>query len=59
MSPSPQPGAASASPTEPDLSEAPDSAGKFSISEDWLAVIVGLVLLAGALTGVIPAGLVP
>ncbi|MFB9619914.1 hypothetical protein [Brooklawnia cerclae] len=37
----------------------PDAAGKFSINEDWLAVIVGLVLLALALTGVIPEGLVP
>ena len=37
----------------------PDGAGKFSVSEDWLAVVVGLVLLALALTGVIPAGLIP
>lgn len=37
----------------------PDGAGKFSASEDWLAVIVGLVLLTLALTGVIPAGLIP
>ncbi len=39
--------------------EAPDLAGKFSISEDWLAVVVGLLLLALALTGLIPAGLIP
>ena len=37
----------------------PDDAGKFPISEDWLAVIVGLVLLALALTGLIPQGLIP
>lgn len=39
--------------------DAPDGVGKFSLSEDWLAVIVGLALLALALTGVIPVGLVP
>ena len=38
---------------------APNADGKFSISEDWLAVIVGLVLLALALTGLIPQGLIP
>lgn len=38
---------------------APDGAGKFSLSEDWLAVVVGLVLLALALTGLIPPGLIP
>ncbi len=38
---------------------APDDTGKFSISEDWLAVVVGLVLLALALTGLIPQGLIP
>lgn len=39
--------------------QSPDSAGKFSISEDWLAFTVGLVLLALCLTGVIPVGLIP
>lgn len=39
--------------------ESPDLAGKFSISEDWLAVVVGLLLLTLALTGLIPAGLIP
>lgn len=39
--------------------EEPTEAGKFSISEDWLAVAVGLVLLAAALTGLIPQGLIP
>ncbi|GLU48587.1 hypothetical protein [Nocardiopsis ansamitocini] len=29
------------------------------ISEDWAATITGLVLLAAALVGLIPAGLVP
>lgn len=38
---------------------APDAAGKFSISEDWLAVVVGLALLTVALLGLIPAGLIP
>lgn len=37
----------------------PDSAGKFSLSEDWLAVAVGLALLALVLTGLIPDGLIP
>lgn len=36
-----------------------DAAGKFSLGEDWLAVIVGLTLLALVLTGLIPTGLVP
>jgi hypothetical protein len=34
------------------------SAGKFSINEDWLAVITGLVLLTLALTGIIPPGVI-
>lgn len=38
---------------------APDADGKFSISEDWLAFSIGLLLLALCLTGVIPAGLIP
>ena len=41
------------------MTHEPQSAGKFSITEDWLAVIVGLALLVLALTGVIPDGLVP
>lgn len=40
-------------------SEAPDADGKFSISEDWLAFTVGLILLTLCLTGLIPAGLIP
>lgn len=51
------------SPGRPDLKPAPDDApdayGKFSLSEDWLAVIVGLLLLSAALLGLIPEGLVP
>lgn len=43
----------------PQSSDQPDQAGKFSISEDWLAVVVGLALLALALGGLIPEGLVP
>ncbi len=39
--------------------DTPDQAGKFSISEDWLAVAVGLVLLVLILTGLIPQGLIP
>lgn len=39
--------------------EEPNGAGKFSVSEDWLAVIAGLALIALALTGLIPEGLIP
>ncbi len=39
--------------------DAPDQAGKFSLSEDWLAVLVGLVLLGLILSGLIPQGLIP
>lgn len=34
-------------------SEAVDARGKFSINEDWLATVVGLILLTLCLTGVI------
>ena len=34
--------------------EAPDSGGKFSLSEDWIATITGLVILALCLVGIIP-----
>lgn len=33
--------------------------GVFTLNEDWVATIVGLVLLVLVLTGVIPTGLVP
>lgn len=36
-----------------------DSRPARRLSEDWLAVLVGLALLALALTGVLPPGLVP
>lgn len=39
--------------------EEPTASGKFSISEDWLAFAVGLILLALCLTGIIPEGLIP
>ena len=32
---------------------------RFTLNEDWVATIVGLVLLVLVLTGVIPPGLVP
>ena len=38
---------------------APEAAGRFSINEDWLAVVVGLTLLTLILTGLIPQGLIP
>lgn len=34
--------------------EQPDSHGKFSLSEDWLATIAGLVILTLALFGLVP-----
>lgn len=51
--------AARITPAAPEIDpSAPDSAGKFSINEDWLAVITGLVLLTLALTGIIPPGVI-
>ena len=35
------------------------SAGPISINEDWAATVVGLVLLALVLTGLLPGWLVP
>lgn len=32
---------------------------RFVLSEDWVATVVGLLLLVLVLTGVIPVGLVP
>lgn len=37
----------------------PREAGKFSISEDWAATILGLTLLVLAFSGIIPEGLIP
>lgn len=39
--------------------QAPNADGKFSISEDWLAFTIGLILLGLCLTGIIPEGLIP
>ena len=36
-----------------------DSVRKVHLSEDWLATIVGLAILALGLLGLIPEGLVP
>lgn len=41
-----------------EATDPPSTPTKLTISEDWLAVIVGLVLFTLALTGVIPPGLV-
>ncbi|THV24249.1 hypothetical protein [Glycomyces paridis] len=37
----------------------PDEAGRAAVSEDWAAVVVGLVLLALVLIGAIPEGVIP
>lgn len=34
--------------------EQPDSHGRFSLSEDWIATIAGLVILVLALFGAVP-----
>lgn len=34
--------------------EQPDSHGKFSLSEDWIATIAGLTILTAALIGLVP-----
>lgn len=39
--------------------ELPTDHGKFSLSEDWLATVVGLLLLALVLLGAIPVGVIP
>jgi len=41
-----------------DQTEGPTSAPK-GLSEDWLATILGLILLLLSIAGIIPAGLVP
>ena len=45
--------------TEPNDPEEAVSPGRSLINEDWLATIVGLVLLALVLAGVIRTGMVP
>ena len=37
-----------------EISDSPDSHGRFSLSEDWIATFAGLVLLALALLGFLP-----
>ena len=50
-------------PPDPDSDTAPDSAvaaaRRGALNEDWAATIVGLVLLALVLTGLLPGWLVP
>lgn len=43
----------------PPPSDAPDGHGKFSLNEDWAATVVGLLLVAAALLGLLPEGIVP
>lgn len=38
---------------------APDDHGKFSLSEDWIATIIGLVLLGACLLGFINPEIIP
>lgn len=42
-----------------DQEDLPTDHGKFSISEDWLATVVGLLLMALVLIGAIPLGVIP
>lgn len=39
--------------------ESPDDHKRFSLSEDWAATVVGLILLALCLTGLITPGMIP
>lgn len=39
--------------------DSPNRDGKFSVNEDWLATVIGLVLLGLVLLGAIPAGVIP
>ena len=43
----------------PDPNTTDRTAGRISINEDWAATVVGLVLLALVLTGLLPGWLVP
>ncbi|WP_281258665.1 hypothetical protein [Brevibacterium ihuae] len=40
-------------------SSAPDDHGRFSLNEDWTATIIGLVLLAACLLGIIGPEIIP
>ncbi|MDD6792671.1 MULTISPECIES: hypothetical protein [Thermobifida] len=42
-----------------DRASHPTGAPRFRLSEDWAATVLGLVLLAASLIGIIPTGLVP
>jgi hypothetical protein len=45
--------------TSPDSDSAVTAARRLALNEDWAATIVGLVLLAPVLTGLLPGWLVP
>ena len=47
------------SPAEKDGTSEVQRQCRFVLNEDWVATIVGLLLLVLVLTGVIPTGLVP
>lgn len=46
-----------AAPTPPQ--PAPDDHRKFSLGEDWTATIIGIVLFALCMGGVVTAGMIP
>ena len=46
-------------PTTPDSDSAVTAGRRLALNEDWAATIVGLVLLALVLTGLLPGWLVP
>lgn len=43
----------------PEPADTPDDHRRFSLSEDWLATVIGLVLLAVCLLGLIDPDLIP
>ena len=47
------------SPADPTGTASPDEARRFHLNEDWAATVVGLLLLALVLTGLLPGWLVP
>lgn len=46
-------------PSQRSQAESPDDHQRFSLSEDWAATFVGLVLLALCLLGAITPGMIP
>ncbi|MER7134080.1 hypothetical protein [Streptosporangium saharense] len=46
-------------PVESPRADPVETEGRVAVNEDWAATVVGLVLLALVLFGVIPVGLVP